>query len=88
MTEHDDTTVAELEALAAIPGALKIITAEPMVEDDPDADLTSPSSFVCHDVVEIEGPDARGRYIAHSAEGDWTTGYPAALLARLRQWRG
>jgi hypothetical protein len=46
---------------------------------------TAPAHFVCHDVVRIEGPDDRGRYTAHTAEGDTCTGYPAALLRRLRQ---
>jgi hypothetical protein len=83
----DDTTVAELDALVKIPGALKIITSEVKAKLPKNADLTLPSSFVCHDVVELAGPDDRGRYVAYSAEGDWTMGYPTALLSRLRQWR-
>jgi len=85
--EQDDTAVAELEALLAIPGALKIITNEPNPDAPDNADLRLPSSFVCHDVTGITGPDERGRYLASSAEGDWTLGYPSALLSRLRQWR-
>jgi hypothetical protein len=95
----EDTTVAELKALIQIPGALKIITNEVQPElrqdrQDPrsapadDVDLRDPQAFVCHNVVELEGPDDRGRYRARSAEGDWTVGYPEQLLSRLRQWRG
>ena|SRR3990172_9697400 len=47
--------------------------------------LTNPAHFVCHDVVRLEGPDAKGRYRAWTAEGDYTYGYPEALLVRLTQ---
>lgn len=53
-----------------------------VLESDPHT-LKRPSTFVIHDVVRLEGPDARGRMIAHTAEGDWTLGYPVDLLARL-----
>src|SRR5678815_2532969 len=61
--------------------------------DDPrttDADVrASPSTFGCQDVVRLEADPAKaGAYRAYSAEGDWTLGYPSALLNRLRQWRG
>jgi hypothetical protein len=49
--------------------------------------LTKTTSFVIHDVVRLEGPNERGQYTAYSAEGDYTTGQPAALLKRLREWR-
>jgi hypothetical protein len=52
----------------------------------PDA-LRRVSTFVLHDVVEITGPDERGRYRARTAEGDWTEGHPAALLRRLQEWQ-
>lgn len=83
----EDTTLAELKALVAVPGALKIITSEIDKKAGKNPDLTRPSSFVLHDVVSLEGPDPRGRYVAYSKEGDWTSGYPGALLSRLRQWR-
>jgi hypothetical protein len=76
--------VRELKALTKVPGALKVITAETAAS----AYLVAEGAvahFVCHDVVRIEGPDDRGRYTAHTAEGDTCTGYPAALLRRLRQ---
>jgi hypothetical protein len=96
--EGEDTTVEELKALVRIPGALRIITNEVKPElredrDNPaspaggDADLTNPATFVTHHVTDVAGPDERGRYLATSDEGAWVTGYPDALLARLRQWR-
>jgi hypothetical protein len=95
----EDTTVAELQALIQIPGALRVITNEVQPElrvdkDDPRSpanegvDLRDPAVFVQHHVTNVEGPDARGRYIATSDEGSYVTGYPNALLSRLRQWRG
>jgi len=56
----------------------------------PDLDqnlLKKPSTFVIHPVVAIEGPDAKGRVTARSAEGDATYGYPANVLKRLQEWR-
>jgi hypothetical protein len=47
--------------------------------------LTDARHFVCHDVVALEGPDAKGRYRSVTAEGDYTIGYPEALLVRLTQ---
>ena len=79
----DESAVAQIEALAKVPGALQIITVEEAKKGDPDPKAVA--HWVCHDVVEIEGPDDRGRYTAHSAEGDWTYGYPADLLARLTE---
>lgn len=65
------------------------------IVDDPNdprgsetAVLASPSTFVCHDVIRIEPDPAKdGAYRAYSVEGDWTLGYPEALIRRLRQWR-
>ena len=94
----EDTTVAELNALMQIPGALRIITNEVKPElrqdrDDPRSlpsdgtDLRDPNVFVQQHVTEVEGPDDKGRYLARSEDGAWVTGYPDALLSRLRQWR-
>lgn len=91
-----ELAIAQLEALATVPGALRVITAEvqPALREtkrDPrsparaDVDLTRPASFVCHDVVAVQGPDARGRYRAVTAEGDFCEGQPAALLRRLTE---
>lgn len=98
MSKNDKSlAVQQLEALSSIPGALKIITNEvqPDLREDrkdrrsaakADVDLHRPDSFVCHDVVRIEGPDHRGLYTAFSAEGDWCRGEEKALLARLQEW--
>lgn len=79
--------LAELRALAKIKGRLKIITNE-RADKRATADLSKPSSFVLHDVVRVEpSPSKAGTYQAFSAEGDWTWGYPAALVRRLSEWR-
>jgi len=83
----DDEVLDTLYALLACEGALKIITAEWSPNAPAHADPRLASSWVCHDVVSIVGPDGRGLYRAFSKEGDWTTGRPGPLLARLRQWR-
>lgn len=114
----DDLAVQQLRALAAVPGALRVITAEPDEEgraalraewaekedaaraadaegkklraaepDEMPEDLLlrNPRAFVIHDVTDITGPDERGRYTAHTAEGDMTQGLPGPLLARLQE---
>lgn len=92
---------AQLKALARVPGALKVITSEirpelrhdrtdprsPLHPKHDESLLLSPATMVCHDVTKLEGPDDRGRMVAHTAEGDWTSGLPAALLRRLQEWR-
>jgi len=100
---EEDRTIATLEALAAIPGALQIITDEHACQGRSgakhprfasfDADtcaryehpLTDYRHFVRHDVVRLEPVEGTNRYRAHSAEGDWCEGEPAALLARLTE---
>lgn len=76
----------QLQALASIPGALKIITNEPNTAVT-DAAPNEPRFFVQHDVVEIVGPNTRGQVRAWSANGDYTEGQPSAVLARLQEWQ-
>jgi len=85
---EDDAAVAELHELAKTPGALKIITNQVNPEAGENPDPYKIASFIWHDVVQVVGPDDKGRCTAFSAEGDWTAGYPSALLARLQQWQG
>lgn len=101
MDVDQELALAQLRALAGVPGSLKVITAE--IHPDYRADkrdprsglhpkhdeslLLSPATMVCHDVTALEGPDERGRMIARTAEGDWCEGRPAALLKRLQEWR-
>lgn len=58
------------------PGALRIITSV----------LDPNGRPVLHNVVDIE-PSSHGQLVATSAEGDWTSGYPEELLARLTEYR-
>lgn len=97
----DDQAIAlrELQALLKVKGSLKMITAEvrPALRQDradrrspakAGVDLTRPDSFVLHDIVRLEPhPTKDGLYYAHTAEGDYVLGYPAALVRRLRRWR-
>lgn len=97
----DELALAELVALVQVPGALRIITNEvrPDLRQDPDdpnsklpedADpdlLLRPDTFVQHHVTRLEVRAHLGAVRAHSAEGDWTEGRPAAVLRRLREWR-
>ncbi|KKM82273.1 hypothetical protein LCGC14_1321220 [marine sediment metagenome] len=85
-----DATVKSLKALAQEPGALRIITNECASKscnasghNESLFKLTDPRHFVIHDVVRLEGPNHRGQFKAHSAEGDWCQGQPEALLPRL-----
>lgn len=94
-----DLALAQLRALAKVRGALRIVTAEIRpdlrvsakdraagLKKGLDDDLLKRvDTFVLHDVVGLDGPDERGRLRARSAEGDWTLGYPADLLARLTE---
>lgn len=97
-----ELALAQLRALVQVPGALKIITNEHACGGGthPDSpgfdtrvcaayqhDLYSPRHFVLRDVVALDGPDAQGRYYARSAGGDWTRGYPEALVRRLQEWQ-
>lgn len=84
-----------LRELAKKPGALRIITNECAApscyagsHDEGTFKLTDPRHFVVHDVVRLEGPNHKGQFRAHSAEGDWTLGQPEALLARLLEAGG
>lgn len=104
MDPHDEQVLAELRALVQVPGALRVITSEHQccggvdgyVGGAPPAEtcaafavpLTDPGHFVVQPVVRLEGPDERGRMTAYTANGDYCTGRPAAVLSRLRQWRG
>lgn len=97
----DNEQAAELlHKLLEIPGFLRIITNEhacgggahpslPWFDsarcEGCEYPLTDPRHFVIHDVARIEGPDKRGRYKVHSAEGDWCQGQPQALYARLTE---
>lgn len=47
---------------------------------------THPRHFEHSPVVQIEGPDARGRCRAVAEDGSYTVGYPVALLKRLMQY--
>lgn len=102
MDVDQELAVAQLKALAKVPGSLKVITA--MVRPDLRADaddprsplapkhdpelLKRPETMVLHDVVKIEGPDEHGHVTAHTAEGDYTQGQAVAVLKRLQEWRG
>lgn len=89
-----------LKELVKTPGALRIITAEcvskkctegPTSPTGHDTDLFKPKDprhFIIHNVVSLDGPNQRGQFKAHSAEGDWTQGQPEALLARLLEAGG
>lgn len=77
--------MAQLKALAAVPGALLIITNEP----DPKAPPVLPQHphyWVAHAVTRIEGPDHNGNVWAYSKEGDHCHGTALALLGRLTQY--
>lgn len=91
----------ELEALVKVPGALRVITNEVVPElrqdmkdatspirEGKEALLLQPDTFVIHHVTRLEAVEHRGTLRAHTDEGDWTEGRPAALLKRLREWRG
>ena len=66
-------------------GNLRIITAIPNPNRDPEATRLRPSFFVQHNVVKLE---KRGQIVkAFSEEGDTCRGVPTALLARLTEWR-
>jgi hypothetical protein len=97
--DQDKVAMQELEALAKVPGALRIITSEvrPEFREDrkdarsaakADAVLTDPATFVLKDVERIEVIAHRGTVRAYSKDGDWTEGRPAAVLKRLREHRG
>jgi hypothetical protein len=96
MDKTQQNAVDRLERLLKTGGELFIITGEVHPDHRQDkADPRSPakegvnlalhSAYVVHEVVRLEGPDARGRMVAYSAEGDWTAGMPEALLDRLRE---
>lgn len=99
---NEGLALAQLHALVAVPGALKIITNEirPELRADPadpasglppgvdDGVLKRPETFVLHDVTRVGEVDHHGCVRAWSAAGDWTYGEPSAVLARLQEWRG
>jgi hypothetical protein len=75
-----------------VPGLLRIITNECVSpnckggeHDTSKYPLTDPRHFVIHKVVNLEELP-NGRIRADSAEGDWTYGYPEAVLRRLQEW--
>lgn len=96
--------LAQLEALVAVPGALKIITGQirpelrlsetdprspirpELAAADPDI-LTRRRVYIWHDAARLERDAERGRVRVYSAEGDFTEGRPAAVLARLTEWQ-
>lgn len=99
MDDDREQAIEQLKKLVKRRGALRIITAEVRPElrvdaDDPRSparegvDLRRPATFVIHDVVAVQGPTERGRYIAVTAEGDRCEGQPEALLARLTEASG
>lgn len=49
-------------------------------------ELRKPSSFICHKVTSLDGPDEKGFMTAFSNEGDWCRGKPEALLSRLLEY--
>lgn len=86
----EDSSVQQLQALAAIPGALRVITNEHAHQGECDTSefsLEDPKHFVIHDVTQVE-ESGGGLWQARTAEGDWTVGYPADLLRRLQQAGG
>jgi len=92
--------IRTLQELLRKPGTLRIITAEcasgactggPAGSRGHDERLfkpTDPRHFIIHDVVRLEGPNHRGQFRAHSAEGDWCAAQPEVLLARLLEAGG
>jgi hypothetical protein len=83
----EDSSLAQLDALVKVPGALQIITAEHDHQGDCSTSqysLEDPKHFVCHDVASIEVLE-NGLVKASSAEGDWTVGSSADVLKRLQQ---
>lgn len=53
---------------------------------DPKLPPTDPRHFEASPVVDLRGPDAKGRYKAVAEDGSFTIGYPAALLKRLTEY--
>lgn len=72
--EHQHA-IAELARLVKIPGTLQVITHL----------LDANGMPVVHDVTRIDGPTAKGMYVARTREGDSCRGYAPALLARLTE---
>lgn len=71
-------------------GVLYIITNVPtegrsISELTPEESLR-PSSFVCHKVTSLDGPDEEGIMTAYTSEGDWCRGKPEALYTRLTEY--
>lgn len=82
----------QLKALLTVPGALKIITNEP-ISNPPEGLLPQhPHFWVASDVVRIEGPDHNGNVTAFAAKDPYTgrtdrcKGHAHALLGRLTQY--
>ena len=76
-----------LTDLLGYKGRLKIITSEVNPDRPKESTRFRPSYFIQHDVTKIEGVRGRGVIKAYSEEGDHCSGYPAALLARLTEWK-
>lgn len=84
---ENDIAAAQLDALIAVPGALRVITSEE-AKDANKYPPTDPRHYVIHDVVRIEDhPTHKGAIRAYTAEGDFCEGYPRDVLKRLQQWQ-
>lgn len=76
-----------LTDLLGYKGRLKIITSEVNPDRPEESTRFHPSYFILHNVVKIEGVTGRRTVKAYSEEGDHCSGYPAALLTRLTEWK-
>lgn len=88
MAKAIDLDRTMLDALVAVPGALKLIvpTRRPGKED---ADPKDPATFVWEDIVSIAPHGQKAHLLtARTAEGSSVDGTAEALLRKLQDWRG
>lgn len=77
----------QIKALLTVPGALKIITNEPMGNPPNGLLPKHPHYWVAQNVTRIEGPDHKGVVTAMGEDGKtYCQGHAWALLGRLTQY--
>jgi hypothetical protein len=84
ITNPNDYALDQLLYLVKLEGTLKVTTSIPSRNYN-FLGKWHPYAFELHDVVRIEGPDPKGRYSAHTREGDFCLGKPIDLLSRLTE---